>query len=374
MDMRYKTTDAKNGSAYRFRRHKDYEHDDSDRGVPLVSVIIPCYNQAHYLVDAIESALAQTHPRVQIVVVDDGSVDNTAEVALHYPDVCFVRQPNQGLGNARNAGFRNSSGEYVAFLDADDRLRPTAAETHLQCFAEHPEAAFVVGDIDLIGADGSYLRSPRWPELASNQYEQLLKVDHVANTIAVMFRRSVVESVGGFEGSYSPAADYDILLRVARLFPGAQHRCVVAQYRRHDSNMSRKGALMLDTLNRVMQSQVSFVKGNPRLEAAHRRGDINWRDFYGGVTIKEIVAHLTRGDLLGAAHAFAALLWYVRGRLFVIPCKYRSRVLRAFGPHFVSRNPQQIPCTKAVPQRHTRSAITATSLPIPRTRLTAHQK
>jgi glycosyltransferase involved in cell wall biosynthesis len=187
MDMRYKTADAKNGSAYRFRRHKDYEHDDSDRGVPLVSVIIPCYNQAHYLVDAIESALAQTHPRVQIVVVDDGSVDNTAEVALHYPDVCFVRQPNQGLGNARNAGFRSSSGEYVAFLDADDRLRPTAAETHLQCFAEHPEAAFVVGDIDLIGADGSYLRSPRWPELASNQYEQLLKVDHVANTIAVMF-------------------------------------------------------------------------------------------------------------------------------------------------------------------------------------------
>ena len=332
MGMRYKTADAKNGSAYRFRRHKGYEHDDSDRGVPLVSVIIPCYNQAHYLVDAIESALAQTHPRVQIVVVDDGSVDNTAEVALHYPDVCFVRQPNQGLGNARNAGFRNSSGEYVAFLDADDRLRPTAAETHLQCFAEHPEAAFVVGDIDLIGVDGSYLRSPRWPELASNQYEQLLKVDHVANTIAVMFRRSVVESVGGFDGSYSPAADYDILLRVARLFAGAQHRSVVAQYRRHDSNMSRKGALMLDTLNRVMQSQVSFVKGNPRLEAAHRRGDINWRDFYGGVTIKEIVAHLTRGDLLGAAQAFAALLWYVRGRLFVIPWKYRSRALRAVRP------------------------------------------
>ena len=333
--MHSKTADARNGSACRFRRHKDCKHDDGD--APLVSVIIPCYNQARYLVDAIESALSQTHSRVQVVVVADGSVDNTAEVVAQYPVVCFVRRETQGVAKARNAGLLRSSGEYVIFLDADDRLTPTAAETHLQCFAEHPEAGFVVGDIDLIGADGSYLRSPRWPELASNQYEQLLKVDHVANTIAVMFRRFVVESVGGFDGSYSAAADYEILLRVARLFPGSQNRSVVAQYRRHDSNMSRKGALMLNMLNRVMQSQVSIVKGNPALEAAHRRGDTNWRDFYGGVTIKEIVAHLTHGDLLGAARAFAALLWYVRGRVFVIPWNYRSRVLNAVRSQFRRR-------------------------------------
>lgn len=333
--MHSKTADARNGSACRFRRHKDCKHDDGD--APLVSVIIPCYNQARYLVDAIESALSQTHSRVQVVVVDDGSVDNSAEVVARYPVVCFVRRETQGVAKARNAGLLHSSGEYVIFLDADDRLTPTAAETHLQCFAEHPEAGFVVGDIDLIGADGSYLRSPRWPELASNQYEQLLKVDHVANTIAVMFRRFVVESVGGFDGSYSAAADYEILLRVARLFPGSQNRSVVAQYRRHDSNMSRKGALMLNMLNRVMQSQVSIVKGNPALEAAHRRGDTNWRDFYGGVTIKEIVAHLTHGDLLGAARAFAALLWYVRGRVFVIPWNYRSRVLNAVRSQFRRR-------------------------------------
>ena len=138
-----------------------------------------------------------------------------------------------------------------------------------------------------------------------------------------MFRRSVFETVGGFDGSYSPAEDYEILLRVARVFPGAQHRSVVAQYRRHDSNTSRKGALMLSRMHRVMQSQLSFVNGNPALKAAHRRGQNNWRDFYGGMTIKEIFAHLTRGDLLCAARAFAALVWYVRGRIFVIPWKYR---------------------------------------------------
>ena len=82
-----------------------------------------------YLADAIKSALAQTHSRVQVVVVDDGSVDNTAEVASRYPDVCFVRQRNQGVAEARNAGFLQSSGEYVIFLDADDRLAPTAVES-----------------------------------------------------------------------------------------------------------------------------------------------------------------------------------------------------------------------------------------------------
>jgi glycosyltransferase involved in cell wall biosynthesis len=294
---------------------------------PLVSVVIPCYNQAQYLADAIESVLSQTHSRLQVVVVDDGSDDNTAEVAARYPDVCLVQQRNEGLAQARNAGFRHSSGEYVIFLDADDRLAPTAVQSHLRCFAEHPDAGFVVGDIDLIAKDGSFLRSPGRPELSAGQYEELLKVNHVANTIAVMFRRCVIESVGGFDKLYSPGADYEILLRIAREFPGAQHRSVVAQYRRHDSNMSRKGTLMLDTMHRIMQSQLSFVDGNPALKAAHRRGQNHWRDFYGGVTMKEILAHLTRGDLLHAASAFATLLWYVRGRVFIIPWKYRKRVL-----------------------------------------------
>ena len=297
------------------------------RDAPLISIIIPCYNQARYLADAIKSALAQTHSPVQVVVVDDGSVDNTAEVASHYPNVCFVRQRNQGVAKARNTGFHRSSGDYVLFLDADDRLTPNAAETHLRCFAEHPEAGFVVGNIDVISRDGSYLHSYHGPDSAGDQYEQLLKVNHVANTIAVMFRRSVFDSVGGFDGSYSPTEDYEILLRVARVFPGAQHRSVVAQYRRHDSNTSRKGALMLRRMYRVMQSQLSFVNGNPALKAAHRRGQNYWRDFYGGVTMKEILAHLTRGDLLHAASAFATLLWYVRGRVFIIPWKYRKRVL-----------------------------------------------
>ena len=290
-----------------------------------VSVIIPCYNQAQFLPDALESALAQTYRKMEVVVVDDGSPDTTAEVVARYPGVRCVRQENRGVAEARNAGFRASSGEYVLFLDADDRLTPNAVEAHLLCFAEHPEAGFVVGDIDQIAGDGSYIRSPRWPVLEANFYEELLKVNHVANTIAVMFRRSVIERVGGFKTA--PAEDYELLLNAARQFSSAHHRSVVAQYRRHDANMSRNGSVMLRKMHKVMQSQVPFVTENPKLKAAHRKGELCWRDHFGLATIREIYTHIVRCEPWRAARAFAALLRYVRGRLFVLPWKLLLRLL-----------------------------------------------
>src|SRR6476620_2558258 len=171
----------------------------SESPTSLVSVVIPCYNQAHFRSESVESALAQTYPRSETVVVDDGSRDGTAGVMARYSGIVSVRQDNRGLAEARNAGFRASTGDYVLFLDADDRLTPNAVEAHLSCFAKHPEAGFVVGDIDHITLDGSYVESPRWPVLEDNHYEELLKVNHVANTIAVMFRRSVIERTGGFK-------------------------------------------------------------------------------------------------------------------------------------------------------------------------------
>ena len=307
---------------------------------PLVSVIIPCYNQAHFLSESVESALSQTYPRSETVVVDDGSPDGTAEVMARYSGIVRVRQDNRGLAEARNAGFRASTGDYVLFLDADDRLMPNAVEAHLSCFAKHPEAGFVVGDIDQIAADGSYIYSPRWPVLEANFYEELLKVNHVANTIAVMFRRSVIERTGGFKLSCSPAEDYELLLHAARLCPSAHHRAVVAQYRRHPNNLSRKGAVMLGAMKRVMSLQRDEVKENPKLLKACREGERYWRDHYGAVTVKEVYMRLFRCDLWHGAMAFAALLWYVRGRLFVIPWKYRWHALKALGLAQRPRDPQ----------------------------------
>src|SRR5215211_9350661 len=100
----------------------------------LVSVVIPCYNQAHFLGEAIESVLSQSYRNFEILVVDDGSTDNTSEVASRYERVRIVRQENRGLSGARNRGLREAKGEYVVFLDADDRLLPGALEASLGCF------------------------------------------------------------------------------------------------------------------------------------------------------------------------------------------------------------------------------------------------
>lgn len=297
------------------------------REAAVVSIVIPCYNQAHFLPESVESVLAQTYPHIETVVVDDGSSDNTAEVAGRYERVRCVRQNNQGLSGARNTGFRVSRGDYIMFLDADDRLTPTAVEAHLRCFATNPEAGFAVGSIDLISKEGSYLRSPRWPDLSANHYEQLLKASHVANTIAVMFRRSVLQTVGEFDTSLPASEDYDMLLRVARSFPGVHHQEVVAQYRRHSSNMSRNGVLMLGTMHTVMEAQRSFVKGDSRLEAARKRGDIYWRDRYGAVTIAQAGAHLLRREPVRALRALGVMLRHVRGRIVVLPWKFRQRAL-----------------------------------------------
>jgi glycosyltransferase involved in cell wall biosynthesis len=308
-------------------------------GDRTVSVIIPCYKQAHFLPQAIESVLAQSHP-AEIIVVDDGSPDHTAEVAARYPGVRCLRQDNRGLAEARNSGFRASRGNYVMFLDADDRLTINAIEAHLRCFADHPEAGFVVGDIDHITMDGSARESPRWPLLRSNFYEELLRVNHVANTIAVMFRREVITKVGGFDRTCSPAEDYRLLLAAARSFPSAHHRTVVAQYRRHQTSLSRRGVVMLGAMHRVMELEKPSVQGNPQLERAHREGVRYWRDHFGRVGLREVYAHLARGHLFSAIRILGALVWYARGQLVVLPWKYRRRIFRKIWTRFKTDTPR----------------------------------
>lgn len=296
---------------------------------PLVSIVIPCFNQAKYLRTAIKSTLSQTYRKIEVVVVNDGSTDDTAEVAARYPSIRYLTQENRGVAEARNLGFQFSTGEYIQFMDADDRLTAVSVEAHLECFAAHPEAGFVVGDLEWIDEIGRCLGRSDMPVLQANHYEELLKVNHIGNTLAVMFRRSVLRAVGGFNSFFSPAEDYELLVRASRAFPSAHHATVVAQYRRHTTNVSRKGRQMLAATNRVMVAERGFVKGHPRLEAALRKGDQHWRDFFGGVTIKEIYAHLGRGELARAARATGVLVWYVRARIIIIPWKYRRRGLAA---------------------------------------------
>ena len=118
---------------------------ESITGDPLVSVIIPCYNHGRYLAYAIDSVLTQNYDRIEIIVIDDGSVDDTAMVAKKYDQVIYYYQTNQGLSASRNRGVELSKGDFIVFLDADDWLLPNAIQLNLQKLQQHPEAALVSG-------------------------------------------------------------------------------------------------------------------------------------------------------------------------------------------------------------------------------------
>jgi len=114
----------------------------------LVSAIIPCYNQAHFLHEAIESVLAQSYPNFEIILVNDGSTDSTADVVRRYSPVRYVYQENAGLSSARNTGLKKSRGEYVVFLDADDRLLPEALQVGVDCCVSIPIAVLPQAIVD----------------------------------------------------------------------------------------------------------------------------------------------------------------------------------------------------------------------------------
>ncbi|MGI9175650.1 MAG: glycosyltransferase [Rhodothermales bacterium] len=289
----------------------------------LVSVIIPCYRQAHFVGEAIESALEQTYPHVEVIVVDDGSPDDVAGVVARYTapdlipeqperarDVRYLRQPNGGLSAARNTGVRASWGRYLVFLDADDRLLPDALERGLACFRRHPDAAFVAGAHRLMDPDGTAYGPPRASDLTTQPYLALLQGNVIGMHAAVMYRRSALVEAGGFDASLPACEDYDLYLRLARHQRVASHPAVVAEYRRHEAGMSRHPGRMLAASLRVHRAQRKHL-ATPAHRQAYRRGTLGWQTLYGKELGGQIRDRLTRQGLdVGAFRDTSTLLRY----------------------------------------------------------------
>ena len=258
---------------------------------PLVSVIIPCYWQAHFLGEAIESVLAQEGVPLEIIVIDDGSPDDTLGVAERYVQARYVRQANQGLSAARNRGFRESRGTYITFLDADDRLLPGALAAGLACFADHPESAFVYGDFRFMAEDGTPLDRRQRHKLDVDLYGGMLQRNHIEMTATVLFRRNVLEQSGGFDTSLRSAEDYELLLRIARQHPTNWHRTLVAEYRRYGdsgSSLSHQPANMLRCTMKVLHAQRPFTRHNSFYGSQLAEGIRFFQDYYGSELIGEI--------------------------------------------------------------------------------------
>jgi glycosyltransferase involved in cell wall biosynthesis len=279
-----------------------------------VSIVIPCYNAKRFIAEAAGSACAQTWPDVEVIVVDDGSTDGSAgEVAARCPATRVLRQANAGLARARNAGAAASSGDVLIFLDADDRLRPTAAASAVGALAQHPDAAMVFGRCQWMAEDGTPLPTPL-PRISGDYYAELLRHNCIWMPAMAAVRRAPFLATGGFDARVNPSADYDLYLRLASRYPIASHEETVADYRQHASSMSTDPALMLKTTLAVLEGQRPFVAGDPRLAAIRAEGIRHWRWFYGERLVERFRLALRRRRLLRALlDAWTLLRLYPEG-------------------------------------------------------------
>jgi glycosyltransferase involved in cell wall biosynthesis len=285
---------------------------DGDEGGP-VTVVIPCFNQAHFLCEAIESVLAQTRPGVEAIVVDDGSHDNTVEVAARYPGVRCLRQENRGLAAARNAGLEQVETDLVVFLDSDDRLLPEALEVGVRELEAAPEAVFAAGAWRLIGEDGKEIPSSP-PEIPDEVLPALLESCFISAPAAVIYRRSLFEEIGGFDPTVSASADYDLYLRAAARHPVRLHAVPVAEYRRHGANMTRNAELIMRSELEVLGRQAVVVAGHSSLQRARDRGLRRSRAYHGERMVEEIRRRVDEGRREEALRATASLArLYPRG-------------------------------------------------------------
>jgi glycosyltransferase involved in cell wall biosynthesis len=279
-----------------------------------------------------------------VVVVDDGSTDRSEEVARSYSGVRFVSQTNQGAGAARNTGLKHIRGEFLVFLDADDRLLPHAFEAGLRCFAAHPECALVAGRCVKINRDGTRQQTRHDPVIERDHYLRLLTANYIFTPATVMLRAEVIRQIGGFKTRVLGAEDYDLYLRIARNHRIWCHDQEVAEYRQHETNTSRRSMLMMRSTIRVLREQRAFVRSNLRARQARRAGVIHLQNTYGDQAIEVARRHFRAGEWTAVMTDVATLVRYypmgavrnIRRKLSRIALGHKPEALAP--PHDPSRS------------------------------------
>lgn len=208
---------------------------------PHVSVIIPAYNQAQYLAEAIESALAQSFADREIIVVDDGSTDHTAAVAQRFGNaVRYVYQENQGLASARNTGIRHARGELVALLDSDDAWLPDFLTRTVALAKAKPQQSVFYSGVRYIDTNGQPLpQRGEVPVLAPDAFRRKLLRSNFLVPSAILMRRRAVLEAGLFDINYRRLQDWELWVRMVRFgytFTGLADGLVC--YRIHEESLS----------------------------------------------------------------------------------------------------------------------------------------
>lgn len=244
----------------------------------LVSVIIPAYNAAWCVAKAIDSALAQTYALTEVLVVDDGSTDETATVVEAYgARVRLLRQANGGLSSARNLGIRNARGEYVAFLDADDYWLPAKLERQINLMRAHSDVGFCSTATRVETPQGEHLGLWECPAASGEMLRAIFAVNGAiaGSGSSVVVRSDVLARAGEFDTELQSLEDIDMWMRLAAL---SSYACIdepLSVILKRPDSMSRN-------LDKMRASALRVMRKNRHLLPPQARGGF-WRYAYAGV-------------------------------------------------------------------------------------------
>lgn len=242
----------------------------------VVSVIIPNYNHASYLDEAIRSALAQTYPHVEVIVVDDGSTDDSRTVAARYgDDITYIWQENQGLSAARNTGIRAASGDYIALLDADDLLEPGYLAALMATLEEHPEASGAYCGYRFVDQHNCLLPQVENRTPPPEQLSALLLKGNFWVPESPVVQRRCYEEAGPFDTSLRACEDWDMWLRFSRRWTLVGIPDILIRYRVVVGSMSSDPARMLANrlvvLNKHVGPEPHGLGADPEASEAYAR-------------------------------------------------------------------------------------------------------
>ena len=234
----------------------------------LVSAVIPTYNSADFLKEAVDSALAQTRPPDEIIVVDDGSTDHTREVCASFGQkLRYIYQPNDGTFGAgsRAVAMRAARGKWIAFLDHDDRWLPTKIEVQLEADKSYPEARAIFTRGRLINGEGQITETPErlsggTYQMAARDAFHLLLTDTPFLVSSTFLRRSFIDEHGIADPRNVGCADWDLCLSVARHYPIVMVDEILTEYRRFPGQQSVAGLnRVIKTLQRTLEDQREYL-------------------------------------------------------------------------------------------------------------------
>ncbi|GAB4542651.1 MAG: hypothetical protein Fur0020_12090 [Thermodesulfovibrionia bacterium] len=212
-----------------------------NNNIPLVSIITPSYNQGRYIEETIKSVLSQDYPKIEYIVVDGGSTDNTIEILKRYDRIKWISEPDKGQADAINKGFKMARGDILAWLNSDDTYRIGVVKKVVDFFIENPDVAMVYGDGYEINEDGYIIK--RFPDTQSFDLWKLINIWDYILQPTVFIRRDALFKVGLLNTSLRWCLDWDLWIRLASKFKIRYLPLEIANSRVYSSTKTSTGGL-----------------------------------------------------------------------------------------------------------------------------------